>query len=142
MSKTKNIDEVLEFYENGAEINRLERGLGIIEAARTKEILSRYVKPGMTVYDVGGGVGYYSNWLAGLGCEVTLFELAPVPLPMQRATRLTPIRPLLPMPVFFPLRMPPVTSCCSWAHCITSWGVKTAYRPYRRPCGCFGPAGC
>ena len=77
MSKTENIDEVLEFYENGAEINRLERGLGIIEAARTKEILSRYVKPGMTVYDVGGGVSYYSNWLAGLGCEVTLFELAP-----------------------------------------------------------------
>ena len=46
MSKTENVDEVLEFYENGAEINRLERGLGIIEAARTKEILSRYVKPG------------------------------------------------------------------------------------------------
>lgn len=77
MSKTENIDEVLEFYENGAEINRLERGLGIIEAARTKEILSRYVKPGMGVYDVGGGVGYYSDWLAGLGCEVALFELAP-----------------------------------------------------------------
>lgn len=73
----ENINEVKEFYENGAEINRLERGLGIIEAARTKEILARYIEPGMAVCDVGGGVGYYSNWLAELGCDVTLFELAP-----------------------------------------------------------------
>ncbi len=34
-------------------------------------------KPGMTVFDVGGGVGYYSNWLASLGCTVSLYELAP-----------------------------------------------------------------
>lgn len=50
----ENINEVKEFYENGAEINRLERGLGIIEAARTKEILARYIEPGMAVCDVGG----------------------------------------------------------------------------------------
>ena len=73
----ENVHEVLAFYENGAETGRLERGLGIIEAARTKEILSRHVQPGMTVYDVGGGVGYYSDWLAGMGCQVSLFELAP-----------------------------------------------------------------
>ena len=51
--------EIFDFYENGAEIGRLERGLGVIEAARTKELLSRFIKPGMTVYDVGGGIGYY-----------------------------------------------------------------------------------
>lgn len=73
----ENINEVKDFYENGAEIGRLERGLGIVEAARTKEILARYLEPGMTVYDVGGGVGYYSNWLAEQGCQVSLFELAP-----------------------------------------------------------------
>lgn len=33
--------EVYDFYENGAEIGRLERGLGIVEAARTKELLGR-----------------------------------------------------------------------------------------------------
>lgn len=69
--------EIFDFYENGAEIGRLERGLGVIEAARTKELLSRFIKPGMTVYDVGGGIGYYSDWLAGKGCTVSLYELAP-----------------------------------------------------------------
>lgn len=77
MDTMENIERVVDFYENGAEIGRLERGLGIIEAARTKEILARYLEPGMTVYDVGGGVGYYSNWLAEWGCQVSLFELAP-----------------------------------------------------------------
>lgn len=28
----ENLEEVKEFYENGAEIGRLERGLGVIEA--------------------------------------------------------------------------------------------------------------
>ena len=69
--------EIFDFYENGAEIGRLERGLGVIEAARTKELLSRFIKPGMTVYDVGGGIGYYSDWLARKGCTVSLYELAP-----------------------------------------------------------------
>lgn len=77
MDTMENIERVVDFYENGAEIGRLERGLGIVEAARTKEILARYLEPGMTVYDVGGGVGYYSNWLAERGCQVSLFELAP-----------------------------------------------------------------
>lgn len=68
--------EVYDFYEKGAEIGRLERGLGIIEAARTKELLSRFIKPGMTVYDVGGGIGYYADWLAARGNTVFLYELA------------------------------------------------------------------
>lgn len=70
-------NEVFDFYENGAEIGRLERGLGVIEAARTKELLLRFLHPGMTVYDVGGGIGYYSDWLAGQGFSVSLYELAP-----------------------------------------------------------------
>ena len=69
--------EVYNFYQAGAEIGRLDRGLGIVEFARTKEILSRYLNYGMTVYDVGGGVGRYADWLAGLGMNVTMFELAP-----------------------------------------------------------------
>lgn len=80
----ENLEEVKEFYENGAEVGRLERGLGVIEAARTKEILSRYVKPGMRVYDVGGGVGYYSDWLAGQGFDVIMFELAPAAVKYAR----------------------------------------------------------
>ena len=68
-----NNKEIYDFYENGAEIGRLERGLAVIEAARTKELLARYIKPGMTVFDVGGGIGYYSDWLASMGCTDSLY---------------------------------------------------------------------
>ena len=37
------IDEVYEFYNGGAEIGRLERGLGVVEFWRSKEIISRYL---------------------------------------------------------------------------------------------------
>lgn len=72
----ENIDEVYEFYNAGAEIGRLERGLGKIELFRTKEILSSYVSGHDVIYDVGGGVGIYSAWLARQGNDVHLIELA------------------------------------------------------------------
>ena len=40
------MNEIYDFYNNGAEIGRLERGLGIVEFLRTKEILSRYIDDG------------------------------------------------------------------------------------------------
>lgn len=86
----KTNSEIYDFYENGAEIGRLERGLGVIEAARTKEILARHLQPGMKVYDVGGGVGYYSDWLAEKGCEATLFELAPSAVAYAKAHQTCP----------------------------------------------------
>lgn len=71
-------EEVLEFYNNGAEIGRLERGIGRIEYERTKEIILRYLpKERAVIYDVGGGVGMYSRWLGELGHEVHLIELSP-----------------------------------------------------------------
>ena len=74
----ENIDEVFDFYNNGAEKGRLERGLGIVEFYRTKEVLSNYiVKKGNIIYDVGGGIWVYSSWLASEGNEVHLLELAP-----------------------------------------------------------------
>lgn len=72
------IDEVFEFYNNGAEIGRLERGLGIVEFDRSKEIIARYLKDELVIYDIGGGIGKYSEWLASLGHKVSLIELAPV----------------------------------------------------------------
>lgn len=73
----ENNSEVLKFYDSGAEINRLESGLGIIEFYRSKEIISKYLKDNLTIYDIGGGIGMYSQWLAKLGHNVTLIELAP-----------------------------------------------------------------
>ena len=43
MRMMENIDEVLKFYNSGAEEGRLERGLGKVELYRTKEILKRYI---------------------------------------------------------------------------------------------------
>lgn len=73
----ENINEVYEFYNNGAEIDRLERGLGIVEFYRSKEIISQYITKNSTIYDIGGGIGKYSEWLAEQGNDVTLIELAP-----------------------------------------------------------------
>ncbi len=55
-----------EFYENGAEIGQLKGGIGKLEAARTKELLLRWLSEQVTIYAIDGGVGYYANWLAGL----------------------------------------------------------------------------
>ena len=78
MRKDDTNNEILEFYNSGAEIGRLERGIGKIEYERTKEIILRYLpKEKTTVYDVGGGVGVYSKWLGKLGHEVHLIELSP-----------------------------------------------------------------
>lgn len=73
----ENIKEVYEFYNNGAEIDRLEHGLGIVEFYRSKEIISQYITEKSTIYDIGGGIGKYSEWLAELGHNITLIELAP-----------------------------------------------------------------
>lgn len=73
----ENINEVYEFYNNGAEIDRLEHGLGIVEFYRSKEIISQYITKISTIYDIGGGIGKYSEWLAQQGHDVTLIELTP-----------------------------------------------------------------
>ena len=70
------MNEIYDFYNNGAEIGRLERGLGVVEFYRTNEILSRYIDTGKVIYDIGGGIGMYAAWLAKMGNEVHLIELA------------------------------------------------------------------
>lgn len=70
-------EEALEYYNKGAEVGRLERGIGRIEYERTKEIILRYLpKDRAVIYDIGGGVGIYSIWLGELGHEVHLIELS------------------------------------------------------------------
>lgn len=68
---------VLAGYEAGREFGRLRRGLGLVECARTREILLEALPAApAVVYDVGGGYGEYAWWLASLGHRVALFDLA------------------------------------------------------------------
>ena len=69
---------VFDFYNGGAEIGRLERGLGVVEFYRTKEIITQYLgESKLKICDIGGGIGRYSEWLAEMGHDVTMIELAP-----------------------------------------------------------------
>lgn len=74
----KDDNQILEYYNAGAEKGRLENGIGKIEFLRTKQIITRYLSnEKKLIYDIGGGTGTYSRWLASLGHEVHMFELAP-----------------------------------------------------------------
>ena len=82
----KTIDKsVLAGYNAGIEKNRLRSGIGLIEFERTKELLLENLpKPPAVVYDIGGGYGEYSWWLASLGYEVHLFDLAETNIAMSK----------------------------------------------------------
>lgn len=72
-----NDDAVRRYYNSqvAAEWGRLDRHP--VEFAITKRILSRWIdKPRSRILDVGAGPGRYSLWLASLGHEVTLVDLA------------------------------------------------------------------
>ena len=76
---------IVSWYEAlGDEPHRLLSGRGLIEAARTKELVDRHLPPGsLAVLDVGGGAGYYAAWLADAGHQVAMLD--PVPLHIERA---------------------------------------------------------
>jgi SAM-dependent methyltransferase len=71
-------DDIQRFYQAGLEAGRLLDGSGVIELARTQDILERYLPaPPARVLDVGGGTGVYARWLAGRGYEVDLVDHSP-----------------------------------------------------------------
>ncbi|MDD4761376.1 MAG: methyltransferase domain-containing protein [Bacteroidaceae bacterium] len=82
----KSIDnDVLAGYNTGKEKGRLHNGLGLIEFERTKEILRQQLPPAPAViYDIGGGYGEYSYYLASLGYEVYLYDIAERNIEMSR----------------------------------------------------------
>lgn len=82
--------EIYDFYENGVEIGRLERGLGLVEGFRTKELIGRFLAPHMAVFDIGGGAGYYADWLAAQGHTVTMVELAETAVAHAKAHQAAP----------------------------------------------------
>lgn len=82
----KTIDTtVLEGYNAGIERDRLRTGMGLIEFERTKELLAEYLpNPPAVIYDIGGGYGEYAWWLASLGYEVHLFDIAKTNIAMSK----------------------------------------------------------
>jgi SAM-dependent methyltransferase len=79
--------EVRTFYEMGKEEGRLssiDRHSGLLEFARTQELILRFMPTGqLRILDVGGGPGIYASWLTGLGHEVRLID--PVELHVEQA---------------------------------------------------------
>jgi len=73
------MDEITEiikdFYDANVEgeWNRIANRPEFLLACR---MIDRYVKPGDKILDIGGGPGRYSLYLAGRGCDVTLFDLS------------------------------------------------------------------
>ena len=60
--------EMLAHYSTGYESQRLQESASQIERVRTQEIISRYIpRPPAIVFDIGGGPGVYSFWLAQQG---------------------------------------------------------------------------
>lgn len=79
-------DDVRQFYAAGLEAGRLATGPGVLEQARTQDVLERHLPAApRRVLDVGGGTGVYARWLAGRGYEVHLIDLAPRHIDEARA---------------------------------------------------------
>ena len=67
--------ELNDFYNKASEETRLEKGMGIFEFERIKELIELHIsKPNSTIIDVGGGTGKYSEWLAKKNHNVHLIE--------------------------------------------------------------------
>src|ERR671912_2390303 len=80
--------EILEYYGDGNEEQRLTASVGRLERIRTWEIIERYLPPAPSrVLDVGGGTGVYALPLSARGYEVHLVD--PVPLHVERARQLS-----------------------------------------------------
>jgi ubiquinone/menaquinone biosynthesis C-methylase UbiE len=91
--KNKNLisQELEDFYNKASEETRLEKGMGIFEFERIKELIEKHIsKPKSTIIDIGGGTGKYSEWLAKKGHTVHLIEpvLKHIKLAEKRAKKL------------------------------------------------------
>jgi SAM-dependent methyltransferase len=80
--------EVREHYARDIdEGERLRRGPGLLELARTQEIVRRHLPAGpLRILDVGGGTGVHAAWLADDGHDVHLVD--PIDRHVEAARRL------------------------------------------------------
>lgn len=90
--KKKLISKELEdFYNKASEETRLEKGMGIFEFERIKELIQLHIsKSKSIIIDIGGGTGKYAEWMAKDGHQVHLVEpvLKHIKLAEKRAKKL------------------------------------------------------
>jgi 2-polyprenyl-3-methyl-5-hydroxy-6-metoxy-1,4-benzoquinol methylase len=78
--------EILDHYTGANEQERLTSAEGLLEFLRTRSVLERLLPPPpAVVYDIGGGAGVYSLWLASLGYQTHLIDLVPKHIDQARA---------------------------------------------------------
>jgi SAM-dependent methyltransferase len=78
--------ELINFYDQSSEETRLQIGLGPLEFERNKILIARYLQNKKCVIaDVGGGTGFYAEWLSRLGHDVILID--PVTKHIDRAKK-------------------------------------------------------
>ncbi|MEU6713555.1 methyltransferase domain-containing protein [Nonomuraea sp. NPDC046802] len=79
--------ELLAYYEQDREHDRLREGRGRLEFWRTQDVLRRTLPPAPArLLDVGGGTGVHAEWLVADGYDVELLD--PISLHVDRASRL------------------------------------------------------
>ncbi|AYN66833.1 class I SAM-dependent methyltransferase [Euzebyella marina] len=79
-------NKIESFYNEASEETRLEKGMGIFEFERIKDLITKYLESReQTIIDVGGGTGKYSEWLAELNHQLYLIE--PVPKHLKLANK-------------------------------------------------------
>ncbi len=89
------MDEIARYYAEGSEEHRLTVGAFQLEAARTRELLQRFLpRPPARVLDVGGATGPYAFWLAEKGYHVDLVDLSPRLVEAARARNASAAVPL------------------------------------------------
>lgn len=80
----ESLSTVRAYYDSNpqGEWNRLDEHP--FEFALTTHMMDRYVKPGDSVLDIGGGPGRYSLYCAQKGCAVTLVDLSSANVALAR----------------------------------------------------------
>lgn len=69
------LPEIMDYYQRGAEHQRLAAGVGRLEYLRTWDILTRHLPdPPAVVLDVGGANGVYAGPLADVGYQVHVVD--------------------------------------------------------------------
>ncbi len=71
-------NDIIENYKRFDEDNRLKSSYGILEEEHTRRLIIENIKFSPSIiFDIGGGTGHYSYWLAKLGHTIHFSDIVP-----------------------------------------------------------------